>query len=189
MDKFLTRKNIFIILGVVIAVELIWALWFLVKGAQLQPAPAVITTQVPLPQTSIILSSAKAEYKLGEQIVVDVNISSAKQVDGVDLIITYDPKVLSAQPAILSTMFSDYPQNKVDSNLGKVSISGITTQTGGVIPEGNFGSISFVAKTAGITKIAFDFTAGQTGDTNVSQTGTGADILQKVNQLEINILP
>ena len=188
MDKLLTRKNIFIVLGVIIGLEVIWAGWSLFKSSQVtQTSPVANQSQVQ--QTAITLSSAKSEYKVGEQIVVDINISSAKQVDGADLIITYDPKMLTAKPATPGTIFSDYPQNTVDANLGKVSISGITAQPGGVVPDGEFGKVTFVAKAAGTTKIAFDFTAGQTGDTNVSETGTGKDILEEVSELEINILP
>lgn len=188
IKKLLTRRNIFIVLGVIIAVELIWAGWFLVNSAQSKPTPtpSVITKPVA-PPTAVTLTSLKTEYKKGEKITVAINISSSKKVDGVDLIITYDPKVLSAQPATLGIIFSDYPQNTADATLGKVSVSGITTRPGGVIPEGNFGTISFVAKTAGVTKIAFDFTPGQTVDTNVIESGTGKDILEKVNQLELNI--
>lgn len=188
MDKYLTRRNIFIVLGVIIGLEVIWAGWSLIKSAQ--PAPTIpVTDQSLLQPTAITLSSSKTEYKLGEQIVVDINIASAKKVDGVDLIIKYDPKVLSAQSTILGTIFADYPQNTVDAALGKVSISGITSQPGGVVPNGVFGKLNFVAKAVGTTKITFDFTPGQTGDTNVSQTGTSKDILEKVNELDINILP
>lgn len=188
MDKILTRKNIFIVLGVIIALEVIWAVWFLVKGVQLQGQPA-LTTQVPLKQTAITLSSPKLEYKAGDKVTVDISITSSKKVDGVDLIIIYDPKVLTAQPAILGTIFSDYPQNSVDQTLGRVSISGITTQQGGVIPKGEFGKVTFVTKALGVTKISLDFTPGKTVDTNVIETGTGKDILGKVNELELNILP
>lgn len=188
MEKLLTRKNIFIILGVIIAVEVIWAGWFLVKSGQPQP-PVAVTTQVPMQPTAITLQSAKKDFKVGEKIAVGINLTSSKKVDGVDLIISFDPKVLSAQPAILSTIFSDYPQNKVDATLGRVSISGITTQQGGVKADGEFGKVSFVAKALGITKITLDFTPGSTTDTNIIESGTGTDILEKVNQLELNILP
>lgn len=167
--------------------EVIWAGWFLVKSDQSQMPAGGVSTQVLIEPTAIILSSSKLKYKVGEQISISINISSAKRVDGVDLIISFDPKVLSAQPTIFGTIFSDYPQNRIDQTLGKVSISGITTQTGGVIPKGEFGKVFFVAKAVGTTKIAFDFTPGKTADTNVSETGTGKDILEKVNELEIKI--
>lgn len=173
-------------LGVIIGLEVIWAGWFL----SAQPASTTpVTDQPQLQQTAITLSSSKTEYKVGEQISISINISSSKRVDGADLIITYNPKVLTAKPAILGTIFSDYPQNTVDATLGKVSISGITAEPGGVRPEGNFATLNLVAKSAGVARIALDFTPGQTGDTNVSETGTGKDILEKVNELEINILP
>ncbi len=184
MQKYLVKRNIFIVLGMVILAEVLWAGWSLVK-----PTPPS-TVAVPVTsQTSISLSADKSQLRVRERILVTINVASAKKVDGVDLIITYDPKLLTAQPTVLGTIFSDYPQNKVDATLGRVSVSGITTQQGGVIPEGQFAAVTFVAKAVGLTKVSLDFTPGKTGDTNVTETGTGADILEKVNQLEINILP
>lgn len=188
MDKLLTRKNIFIVLGVIIALEVIWAGWFLIQSGQ-KPTKDVVTTQEAVQPTSLTLTSDTSEYRVGDEISVSISISSSKKVDGADLIIKYDPKVLTAQPATLGTIFSDYPQNTSDATLGKVSISGITSQPGGVKPNGEFGKLNFVAKAAGTTKITFDFTPGQTGDTNVSETATSQDILEAVNELEINILP
>lgn len=188
MQKYLTARNIFIVFGVIIALEVIWAGWSLLKPTIPSSVPADVTKTSPQ-KVSITLSSAKAEYKLGEQFEVDINIYSPKYVDGADLIITYDPKMLTAQPATPGTIFSDYPQNTVDASLGRISISGITKQTGGVVPNGEFGKLTFVAKAAGTTKIAFDFTPGQTVETNVVESATDKDILESVNQLELTILP
>lgn len=187
MDKLLTRRNIFMVLGVVVGIELLWAGWSLIKSnAQFTPTIPV-TDQTPLRQTAVTLSSSKTEYKVGDAIIVDINIFSTKQVDGADLIISFDPKVLTVKPVTLGTIFSDYPQNTIDATLGKVSISGITAQPGGVKPNGEFGKLNFVVKAAGVAKISFDFTPGQTVDTNLIESGTGKDILETVNELEINI--
>lgn len=188
MDKLLTRRNIFIVLGIIIGLEVIWAGWFLIQSNQNASKP-VVSTQVVIQPTSIILTSERNEYRVGDEIIVSISISSPKKVDGADLIVNFDPKVLTAKEATLGTIFSDYPQNKVDANLGRVSVSGITSQAGGIIPQGEFGKLNFVAKAAGKARIYFDFTPGQTGDTNVSETATSKDILEEVNELELNILP
>ena len=185
MDKYLTRKNIFIVLGVIIALEVIWAGWSLLKP---QPTPTTPAESM-IQQTSLTLSTPKLDFSVGEEIEVSIQISSSKNVDGADLIISFDPKILTAKPTALGTIFSDYPQNTTDAILGKMSISGITSQMGGVVLNGEFGKLNFVAKAAGTTRISFDFTPGQTVDTNIIESGTGKDILEKVNQLEINILP
>jgi len=188
MQKYLTARNIFMVLGVIIALEVVWAGWSLLKPTTPSSVPAGVTQTVPQ-KVSLTLSSAKAEYKLGEQFVVDIIIYAPKYVDGADLIITYDPKMLTAKPATLGKIFSDYPQNTVDASLGRISISGITKQKGGVVPNGEFGKLTFVANAAGATKIAFDFTSGQTVDTNVVESTTNKDILESVNELKLTILP
>lgn len=187
VNKFLTRRNIFIVLGLIIALEVLWALWSLTKGPLASPTPTA-TSQPLLKPTAITLTSSKTEYKAGEPISVDVNISSAKAVDGVDLIISFDPKILTAKPSTVGAIFSEYPQNSIDTS-GKISISGITAKLGGVRPEGKFATLNFSAKAAGTSKIALDFTPGLTGDTNVTENGSGKDILEEVNDLEITILP
>lgn len=188
MDKLLTRKNIFIVLGVIVGLEVIWAGWFFIQSSQNTSKPNV-STQVAIQPTSITLTSEGTQYRVGGEISVSVNISSSEKVDGVDLIISFDPKVLTAKEASLGSIFSDYPQNRVDNISGRVAISGITSQAGGVIPQGEFGKLNFTAKAAGTTKISFEFSPGQTVDTNVIESGTGKDILEKVNELELNILP
>ncbi len=188
ISKLLTRRNIFIALGAIIALEVIWAGWFLIQSNQNVPRP-VVSTQAAIQPTSITLSSDKSEYRVGDEVIVSVTLSSSRKVDGADLIISFDPKVLTAREATLGTIFSDYPQNKVDVSLGKVSVSGITSQQGGIVPSGEFGRIAFLVKATGTTKISLDFSLGVTVDTNVIESGTGKDILETVNQLELNILP
>lgn len=190
--KLLTRRNIFIALGVVIVLEIIWA------GLTIfRPTPSS-TPQIPAVKpktTTISLETPKKEVKKGEKFTVNIRISSEKQADGADLIITYDPKMIllettpAGQPVIVSTLFSDYPSNVLDTNLGRVTVSGITSQSGGVKADGLFGSLTFVAKTSGTSSISLEFSPNQTTDSNVIESGTGQDVLEKVNNLELTIIP
>lgn len=191
-SKFLTRKNIFIVFGLIVILELIWASWTLFKPAP----PQVATKQAPAEEkpTIVSLSSPKTTLKVGEDVTVYINISSDKRADGVDLIINYDPKLLSpkttdGQPVIAGTIFTDYPQNVLDAKLGRITVSGITAQAGGIIPNGLFGSLVFVAKAPGAAKVSLEFTPQSTIDSNVTETNSGKDVLEKVNNLELNILP
>lgn len=182
MKKFLTRKNIFIVLGVIIALEIIWAGLTLLKPTPPVEPPAALS------QTSIIsLQSPQTSLKVGEKITVEINLLSGKKVDGADILINYDPKILTARPLTTGSIFSDFPVSKVDENLGTIIVSGITDKTGGVLAKGLFGSVEFTAKTAGTARISLEFTPGSTADSNLTESGTGKDILEKVNDLQLTI--
>lgn len=185
----LTKRNLFIILGVIIALEVAWAGWTLFKGTS--PTPGISKQQafVSPKSAEVTLTSDRTSLKVGEKATVSINLSSDIYTDGADLIVTYDPKLLSAKPAILGTLYSDYPQNALEDELGRISISGITGQRRGVLANGLFGTIEFSAKAKGVAKVVVDFTPGATGDSNITESGTGKDILEKVSSLELEILP
>lgn len=185
--SLLTTKNILIFFGVVIVLELIWAGLTLLK-----PAARSTTQTVPaLPQiTTISLSAPKTDLKVGESIVVSINITSDKQTVGTDLVITYDPKLLTVtaagtSPVTSGTLYSDYPLNKLDKN--RITVSGITDKAEGVLGNGLFGSVVFQAKEAGVAEIMVDFTPGKTTDANIIESGTSQDVLEKVNNLMLTI--
>lgn len=187
-NLFIRRKTLFIVLGVIIALEVAWAGWTLFKGTS--PTPQVSRQEVFVTgpkSTEVTLTSDRTSLKVGEKANVSINLSSSSQTDGVDLIIIYDPKFLSAKPVILGKVYSDYPQNVLDDKAGRIIVSGITSQVGGVLANGLFGSVEFTAKAAGVAKISLDFTPGTTGDSNITESGTGKDVLEKVNSLELNI--
>lgn len=186
-QKLLTRRNIFIVLGVVIAAEVLWASLALFQtNRQIGETPPVATKPQP---TQIELQTDKTAVKVGEQFTVSVYVLSDKLTDGVDLIINYDPQLLSASPFILGSLYNEYPFSTIDSKEGKITVSGIATSTDGVKPNGLFGSIVFNAQAAGQAAISLEFTPASTVDTNVIEKGTGEDILESVKNLTISINP
>ncbi len=191
-NKFLTRRNILLAFIIVLVIEAVWAYQALVKGSFVNNDRAVAVKPKP---TTISLSSDTTSLKLGQKTTVSINLSSGRRIDGVDLIITYDPKLLSVEPAPdglpvrVGTMFSDYPQDPLNDTAGRITISGITSLQGGVLGNGVFGSIVFTAKAAGQTKVSVLFTPGVTTTSNVAETKTGKNILEQVNNLDLNITP
>ncbi len=186
LQKLLNRKNIFIALGAILALEIIWAGLTLLRPVS--PATRV-SEEVAVKTTSVSLLSPRASLKVGEKVTVDINISSGSKVEGADLLINYDPNLLSAEPVVAGVIFRDFPVNKVDKASGRITVSGITDTSGGVLADGLFGSVDFTAKAAGVAKISLEFSPGQTTDSNLIETGTGKDILEEVSDLDLNILP
>lgn len=192
-QKLLTRRNIFIVLGLIIAAELLWAGWTLYQTNRQIGTTAPVTFQ---PQPSKIeLQSNKTTVKVADQVTVSINVVSEKATDGIDLVINYDPKLLSVvktkegTPVILGSLYSDYPQNAVDETKGEITISGISTGKEGVRPNGLFGSIVFNAKAPGQTTVSLEFSPGSTVDTNITEKGTGEDVLESVGNVNITINP
>ncbi|MFH0937269.1 MAG: cohesin domain-containing protein [Candidatus Daviesbacteria bacterium] len=192
----INKKIIIGIIAVAVIAEGIWAYRVLLGN---QPAPGVSLPTTPavkiIPTASVTLEAPKTVMKVGEKILVTINISSPKVTDGTDLIIKYDSSLISVvpdksgSPVAVASIYSDYPINSLDEKLGQISVSGISSQQGGVKPEGIFGTITFKAQKAGQAKVSLDFTKGSTIDSNVIEAKTAQDILGTVKNVELNITP
>lgn len=139
------------------------------KAAE-QPASLLLS-----PATGDYVYAAGATYPLG--IVLD---SAGKSVDGVDVIIKFDPKkaqVVSLKVAPTG-LFEEFPQNIVDNNLGQIRFSALTFNSRPV--TGIVGTFTFKPLARGTVDFIFDFTFGSTKDSNVAEHGSARDILGQV---------
>ncbi len=196
--KLLTRRNIFILLGVVIVLELVWALSSVWKNQPVTeilniPKQSIVQTVIP---TSISLESNKDQVEVGEVFTLRINLSSDKKSYGSDVVITYDPQYLTVQKTAdeksavkISTLYDEVPFNTVDEKLGQVRVSAISNKEGGELAQGELGTVDFIAKKIGNTKIQLEFVEGSTSDTNILDSSTGEDILVNVKNLNITITP
>lgn len=195
-NRLLVKRNIFIVVAVVIVAELVWVYRSLGPIAPVVPAPKVLpqTTKAVSSPSTISLKTSTSLVKVGERVVVSVDMASSKATDGTDLVILYDPKLLSVVPVAgkqvmkVNSLYSDYPVNSDDGN-GRITVSGISTQSGGVVPKGVFGTLTFQAKGAGVAKISLDFTPDSTTDSNIIEARSANDILSSVENLEVRITP
>lgn len=178
-------KLIFIILGVVIVVELIFA----VKSLR-QTAPSPTKKLLPVSGGSISLVSQKREYKVGDVVPVSVRVSTGGHpTDGTDLILKFDPKVLEATRSALRAgkIYSEYPLMSVDP-AGLIRISGIATLKDKVFNGiGVLAFIDFKARSAGKTALTVEFTQGKTDDSNIVEAKSAKDILEKAYNLELTV--
>lgn len=191
IKKNLTRKVLFIVLGVVVLAEVIWVGSMLIKPTPTIPPRAPQLAEIePEKETVISLTTTASNLKVGENIDVAIDLSSSKKSNASDLIINFDPKKLTVQnpssPVVKGSIYGSYPINKIDIKLGKITVSGISEGVA-VMADGLFGVVSFKAKAAGLTTISVEFIPGSTTDTNVIESETGEDILEKVQNLELNI--
>ncbi|MDO8573848.1 MAG: cohesin domain-containing protein [Candidatus Daviesbacteria bacterium] len=187
--KFFTGpKIIFLILGLVLLIEVIYAVRVLTSNS---PPPLPQKTTVQPPVGKISLNAPKTSYKINEAVPVSVLIDTAGYaVGGVDLIVRFDPKILEASVSglVKGTILEEYPAMSVDSVKGLISISGISSTQNGFTGKGQFATLNLRAKASGKTSLTIDFNGkGQTADSNLVESATSKDILETVNNLEVNV--
>lgn len=183
-------KIIFIILGIVILIEVVYAVKTLTAPSPTPPSPSqpAVVKQPLSPRIS--LTSSKLNYAVGETIPVIVMVNTGgKSVDGVDLIIRFNPQVLEVAPGGLSKgkIFSEYLLLSQDDKTGLISISGVSGVKESFIGQGEFALLTLKAKLPGKTTLAVDFQKGTTTASNLVESATSKNILESVDNLELNI--
>ncbi len=183
---FSLPKFIFAVLGLILLVELVYAIRILTSPT---PTPSVRKSSIQSTGGKISLNVPRSAYRVNEGIPVKVIIDTgSKVIDGVDLLIHYDPKILEASSGglIKGHILEEYPTMTVDANKGLISISGISGLQNGFKGTGQFATINLKAKIAGKSSLTIDFKdKGSTTDSNLVETGTSKDILEQVVNLEL----
>lgn len=185
-------KIVFVILGVILLVELVYVVRTLVLTT---PPPSAQKTNI---QSSLVHSSVakislktpKTSFTVNEVIPVSVMVDTAAQTtSGVDLIIHYDPKILEASSAglVKGKIFDEYPLVSVDISKGVISISGVSSLNKSFNGEGQFAQISLKAKASGKTSLTIDFKKGSTTASNIVESSSSKNIIEAVDNLELNI--
>lgn len=188
-------KIILIILVTAVLAGISWFIWSRQTQPKTETAGSTLRkvsqsqTNSPSPAI-IILSTPKTTVSKGEVFTVSINISSKNRSAGTDIIMLYDPTLLSVEednsgkPVQVGSIYQEYPVNK-DDKKGKIIVSGISSQTEGNLASGLFGTVNFKAKTAGKTTINLDFTKGLTTDSNVTASEDSADMLEAIQNVEV----
>lgn len=171
------------------------------------PTPTVVPTATPTPTStpgptatpsptgsaSMSLSLVTPPPNMGPACIfsLNVNINTAGNLtDGADALINFDPTKIQITSITNGTFFSSYPTSTFDNSLGKVTISGLTNAGIPVSGSGTLATLNMQFKvnaSSGGTNVTFNFTPGSTTDSNLSQSGTGLDILGGVNNFNTTV--
>jgi len=186
--KILNPKIIFIILGMIVLAEVVYAVRVLTLPVSTSPPPArKVTAQKTA--GSISLNASKTNLKVNETVAVSVMVDTGGHtVNGIDLVVSFDPKVLEITQTglIKGKIFDEYPLLSADAKKGLISILGISSSNTGFKGNGEFAIINIKAKTAGKASLLIDFKGkGDTRDSNLVETNGSEDILERVNSLEL----
>lgn len=143
------------------------------------PASALAATLTLLP------SQGSANKGCAFSVNIELDTQGA-QTDGTDAIIKYDPARVTALRIANGTIYPDYPGSNIDTQAGKITVSGLASVQQGFSGKGSLATVDFrVLDNAptGVTLITFDFDPkdkSKTTDSNVVERGTIADVLSSV---------
>lgn len=191
--SFSLPKIVFIALSLIIVGELVWGAWYVLKPSSTSIIPfknKQTVTVKPQASAKISLVASQKEVKVGDNLSVDVMISSNNNPTvGTDLIIKYDPNLLSLSKTSFTkgTVYQEYLGQSLDDSKGVFRISGLSTATSKNSVDGKFGTLNFNALAAGRAQVTIDFKPGSSTDSNVIDAKLSKDILDRVDNLEVNI--
>ena len=163
------------------------------------PAAVSVTSQTAW----LGLSTEKSEYQVDELIRVSVTLDlGVKRAAGVDVALTYDPKVLALQSkeggnalqgrldpkrylSTAASVFETFPHLSADVRSGAVFFSALAKPREEVTGKHLVAELTFKALKPGTATLAFDFTPSSTRDSNVAYLGQ--DILGRVSAVNVKI--
>lgn len=138
-------------------------------------------SRVALPNLALSPQKESYVFSPGQTYPVGIILDSGdSEIDGVDVVITFDPKkarVVTNEVASAG-LLDQVPLNRVDNITGKIRFSALTFKAKQV--NGILGSFRFEPLVAGRVDFKFDFKPGATVDSNVAQHGSASDALEKV---------
>lgn len=138
---------------------------------------------------SLSLSPNKGDYKLNEKFSVEILLDTeGEAVDGADVHLNYPSNILEAVKVIPGDLMSQTMMNKINSEDGSIHFSQITDADSYFTSSGQqmLATVVFKSIKEGNAKVDFDFTAGDTRDSNVAAKGN--DVLNSVKDGEYKVI-
>jgi len=152
------------------------------------PKGKIFNKQVDYKKAILSLFVEQEEIKAGDEIKVNIILDTQSQpVDGVDVILKYDPLVLKAQDKEVKKgeVFTNFMTNEINQETGIIKFSALSQPGQAFTGQGVLAFIDFQALKQGQTPISFVFEPASTQDTNVASQSK--DILKEVRELGLNI--
>ncbi|MCH7730794.1 hypothetical protein IID21_04765, partial [Patescibacteria group bacterium] len=133
---------------------------------------------------SLVLTTESAT--LDEEFIVDILADGGqKSADGVDVLLSFDPAVISLVQINETKAFKDYFQ--MQELEGLVKITALADKDNPAEGTNVVASLTFKAFQEGETKIEFSLNEDDTTDSNITGRFTGRDVLTTVDNLRLNI--
>lgn len=148
---------------------------------------SVLLVAQPALASTLALSPSTGTFNTGCPYSFNINVDTQGiDSDGTDVILFYDPTRITANTITVGKIYPDYPAQSIDSQGGKITISGISSVGQAFNGSGTFATVNFSINPnapSGATSVKFDFdpnNTSKTTDSNVVQRGTVVDTLTSV---------
>lgn len=119
----------------------------------------------------------------------DIFIDTASQdVSGAGIIFNYDPYLVQIEYIDTYPIFDDFPTVAYDNSVGHVIISGIKIKKDSFFNgKATIATVGWKSVSEGSATVMYEFTPGNTRDSNIAVQYANGDILSWVNTLQIQI--
>lgn len=163
------------------------------KNYKIMKRLLVLTIAIILPSVisaaTLSVSPSSQTINVGDTFSVAVNLDTqGKQIDGVDLrYLNYNPSILELEDANTSasgvqivpgSLMPMTLANSANTTLGKITFSQVAAGGNKYIGSGTLATLTFKAVSLGVANITFNYTSGNTTDSNVASLGS--DVLAAV---------
>lgn len=155
------------------------------KSDSVSELPALTNLQDP-PTTQLAIQTTNTTFSLNQQGRAEITLQSKDSdqvIDGIELVVRFDPEILSGVSLQPSTTFKSVVRNEVSQENGTIRLMLVRQPNEAItIPTTTtLGTLVFTPKKTGITKLSFD------SEGTVVAGNNGADILESTEDLSIEI--
>lgn len=178
-----------IVLILLVIIEIVLGWNFLAKRRSSLPVQVEVMPVVKLLVPKMFFSFSSSTLKVNKESEIKIMIETGgKLITGADVVIKYDPDLLTIKKIVPGKLFPYYPILKIKKDKGQVEITGtiVSPEQQSFDGVGELASLSVVPLKEGEISLSFDFTSGKTNDSNLAEKGTGKDVLKEVETVNFN---
>ncbi len=153
-----------------------------------------LATNIPLQSkekiASMSLTPQIVSSTVGQEFKLDINVdTNNRKINGIDVVLLYDPQMLTAINSNTGTLFTTLLVNDIDPVAGKIVItaSRISTAEEPVLGIGVLATTTFVPKKGGVSEVTILADPNSTNTSNVTETKTSKNILTHTSNAQITI--
>lgn len=138
------------------------------------------------PKTASFIIPPKSQYRLGQIFALQIDVKNVKNpINAIQADLGFDPSVLEVVSVSTKDSFANvFLQKEIDNEGGWVRLSGGVPNPGFYGERGIFGTVYFMAKAPGLTKVDY-----LDSSMVLANDGKGSNILQSLPSMSYLILP
>lgn len=166
------NKLKFLLKPLIITLVFLGALWSI----------AYLASRPSTPLSTYHLSPEKGDFKAGEEFQVEIILKTDQEINGADVVLSFDPSILEVVRIKEGGVFPLYPRKHVDTQKGRIEITGVKTKVDGQVftQPLTFATMVLRAKKPGQAKFNFVFSRGKTTGSTIVKAEGSKNILEKV---------